>query len=131
MSTRRPSSPRRGEAERGRTQAAAAAVGGAAHRLAHRQMPRLTIQRRERAGAAGRQIRAELLVDLLTGTRLPDGKPPRAVKLRGARITGSLDLEAATLTCPLLLQDCYIDEPVILDRQPHRRSGCPAATCRA
>ena len=63
----------------------------------------------------GRQIRAALLAELLTGTSAPEGQPPRAMKLRGARITGSLDLEASTLACPLLLQDCYFDEPVNLD----------------
>ena len=62
-----------------------------------------------------RRIRAELLIELLTAQRHPDGRPARAVKLIGARITGSLDLEAVSLTCPLLLQDCYIDEPVNLD----------------
>jgi hypothetical protein len=62
-----------------------------------------------------RQIRATLLADLLTSVRCTSGEPPLAVKLRGARITGSLDLEAATLTCPLLLQDCYIHELVNLD----------------
>src|SRR5438105_3516673 len=62
-----------------------------------------------------RQIRAGVLAELLTGMRRLNGNPPRAVKLRGARITGSLNLEAATLTCPLLLQDCYFDGPVNLD----------------
>jgi hypothetical protein len=61
---------------------------------------------------ADRQIRAAFLIELLTAMRSPNGKSPRAVKLRGARITGSLDLEAATFTCPLLLWDCHIDEPV-------------------
>jgi hypothetical protein len=71
-------------------------------------------------GGAGwdisRQIRASLLADLLTGTQCPcpGGKSPRMVRLRGARITGALNLEAATLTCPLLLEACYIDEPVVL-----------------
>ena len=64
---------------------------------------------------SSRQIRASLLADLLTGILLPGGKHPRTVKLRGARITGALDLEAATLMCPLWLRDCYLDEPVILD----------------
>src|SRR5207245_720176 len=31
------------------------------------------------------------------------------------RITGFLDLEATTLTCPLQLQDCYVDESVNLN----------------
>jgi hypothetical protein len=63
----------------------------------------------------GRQIRAELLTELLTGQRNPGGRPARIIKLTGARITGSLDLEAATLTCPLVLQDCYFDEAVNLN----------------
>jgi hypothetical protein len=62
--------------------------------------------------AAARTVRAELLVELLTTG--PDGRRVRAVKLRGARITGALDLEAATLVCPLLLQDCFLDEPITL-----------------
>ncbi len=36
------------------------------------------------------------------------------MKLRGARITGPLDLEARTLACPLLLQECCIEEAVNL-----------------
>jgi hypothetical protein len=62
-----------------------------------------------------RQIRASLLTELLTAKRQPDGNPPRAVKLAGARIAGPLNLEAADLTCPLLLLACDIDAPVTLD----------------
>jgi len=62
-----------------------------------------------------RQIRAEFLVDLLLGTLGPGHGHPRAIKLRGARITGLLDLEDATLICPLLLRDCHIDEWVNLE----------------
>jgi len=61
-----------------------------------------------------RQIRASVLAGLLTGTQCPGGKVPRIVKVRGARITGTLDLEAATLVCPLLLHGCYFDKPVNL-----------------
>ena len=61
-----------------------------------------------------RTVRAGLLVELLTGERAPEGGRLRSVKLRGARIGGVLDLEAATIACPLMLQDCYIDEPVNL-----------------
>lgn len=68
---------------------------------------------------AGRVVRAGLLVDLLTGER---GRP-RAVKLRGARITGEFDLEAAELGCPLLLADCLFEEPVGL-------CECSASTIR-
>ena len=63
---------------------------------------------------AFRTVRAELLVALLTGDRVPEGGRLRSVKLRGARISGTFDLEAATIGCPLMLQDCYIDEPVNL-----------------
>jgi hypothetical protein len=64
---------------------------------------------------AARTVRAELLIELLTGTRQPEAAPyARAVKLVGARIIGTLDLEAATLVRPLLLQGCYFDEPINL-----------------
>ncbi len=80
-------------------------------------------------------MRAELLIELLCGTRHPDGRPLRAVKLRGARITGPLHLEAATITCPLLLHECYIGEPVNFDEAAAsaiRLPGChlPAFTAR-
>lgn len=64
---------------------------------------------------AHRTVRAELLVELLTGQRKPPGAPQaRMLKLSGARITGTLDLEAATLACPLRLQDCYLEQPIRL-----------------
>lgn len=63
----------------------------------------------------GRHVRAALLAELLTGRRIAGEDHKRAVKLCGARITGRLDLEGATLTCPLLLHACYLDEPVNLD----------------
>jgi hypothetical protein len=65
-----------------------------------------------RTWAAARTVGAQLLVELLT-TKPHNGRP-QAVKLRGARITGPLNLEAATLVCPLLLQDCLLEEPVNL-----------------
>ena len=70
------------------------------------------------ANAAGwkvkRNIRASFLANLVTGDCLSGDTPLRAVKLRGARIMGELNLEARKLLCPLLLQDCYFDEPVNL-----------------
>jgi hypothetical protein len=83
---------------------------------------------------ADRQIRAELLTELLTGTRYTNGKFPRAIKLRGARITGLLDLEASTLTCPLLLRECHIDKPVDLGEATApviRMPGCHLTTLAA
>lgn len=63
---------------------------------------------------SGRVVRAEVLADLLTGVRVPETGPIRAVRLRGARITGCLDLEDGELVCPLLLDSCALDEPVSL-----------------
>ncbi len=63
----------------------------------------------------GGTIRAELLRDLLTGANPRSGTATvQAIKLRGARISGVLDLEAAKLICPLLLQSCYFEYPVNL-----------------
>jgi hypothetical protein len=64
--------------------------------------------------SASRTVRAALLAELLTGARSPASGTLRTLKLRGARITGTLDLEAATLIAPLLLRECYIEEPINL-----------------
>jgi hypothetical protein len=62
-----------------------------------------------------RTVRAEVLVELLTGQRKPPGAPQaRMLKLSGARIIGTLDLEAATLVCPLLLRGCSFQKPIRL-----------------
>lgn len=63
---------------------------------------------------ADRTIRADVLVELLTSTRAPDNGRLRAVRLRGARITGTFDLRAAEIPCPLMLWNCYIEEPIYL-----------------
>ena|SRR5690348_4679562 len=60
-------------------------------------------------------IRASILQYLLTESEWQvSGK---GVRLRGVRIKGLLDLEAARVRCPLQLEDCYLDysEPVVLD----------------
>jgi hypothetical protein len=51
------------------------------------------------------------LCDLLAG-RAAQGQPLRAVRLRGARITGELDLYATTLVCPLALDGCELERPL-------------------
>ncbi len=53
-----------------------------------------------------RTIRAKVIVDLLIGNGEAASMSIRGVRLQGARITGDLDLEAATLRCPLALLDC-------------------------
>ena len=61
-----------------------------------------------------RQIRAQLLFDLVTKAGGPAGPRSRTLQLAGARVTGTLDLEAATLAWPVLLWDCFFDEPITL-----------------
>ena len=62
-----------------------------------------------------RTIRASVLRQLLVDSHVPINA--KGVMLAGLRITERLDLEMATLRCPLRLRDCYFDdpEPVILD----------------
>ena len=60
-----------------------------------------------------RQVRAQLLYELLTANAGKDVRP-RALKVVGARITGTLDLEAAELLCPVRLERCWFDQPVNL-----------------
>src|ERR1019366_1164760 len=59
---------------------------------------------------AERTVRAKFLRDLLTNP----ARGIRALRLRGARITGTLDLEGDDLVSGVLLQDCGLDEPVNL-----------------
>jgi hypothetical protein len=80
---------------------------------------------------AARTVRADLLTELLTGRRQPGTGPVRAVKLAGARITGVLDLEAARLACPLLLDGCSVDRPISL-KEAHAAAtyrASPQANC--
>jgi hypothetical protein len=55
-----------------------------------------------------RTVGAHVLRDVL----VMDPPPPRAVVLRGARISGGLDLEAATLVRPFMLDACFCDRPI-------------------
>ena len=67
---------------------------------------------------AERTVRATVLYDLLVSQ-----PAPRAVVVRGARINGGLNLEAATLGCPLILEGCYFDGPINL-RQARAENIC-------
>jgi hypothetical protein len=51
-------------------------------------------------------IRAAVLRHLLVDAEWP--VHAKGVRLRGVRISGHLDLEVATLRCPLRLEDCYL-----------------------
>ena len=59
-----------------------------------------------------RTVEARTLVDALTR---PDTPARGAVRIRGARITGILDLSRTELACPLQFERCYFDEEVLLD----------------
>jgi hypothetical protein len=62
-----------------------------------------------------RSIRAEVLSHLLAAEQWQ--VHPKGVWLQGVRIEGQLDLESATLRCPLHLENCYLDNdgPVVLN----------------
>lgn len=60
---------------------------------------------------ASGDIPAQVLYDVLTSDSTPG---PRAVKLRRARVVGPLNLEAATVRCPLRLETCQFSEGVTL-----------------
>jgi hypothetical protein len=73
------------------------------------------------------KVRAAFLAELLTGDRVPASGLPRGVKLRGARITGQLDLAARKLICPLFLRECAFDEAIDLaeaEASSIRLPGC-------
>jgi hypothetical protein len=62
-----------------------------------------------------RAVRAAVLRNLLIEAKWP--VDVKGVQLRGVRISGHLDLKAATLRCPLSLDGCFLDteEPACLD----------------
>src|SRR5712664_2230813 len=57
---------------------------------------------------AERQVRAEHIADLVRGG---DAQASSVLSLVGARIVGALDLRHSRMTGPLILEDCYFDEP--------------------
>jgi hypothetical protein len=59
---------------------------------------------------ADRVVRAEVLVALLLGAEAGEPGEVPAVRLTGARITGSLNLGHAEVTAPLTLTGCAFDE---------------------
>jgi len=72
-----------------------------------------------------RQVRAELLRRLLTGQEGTDHLfgPPAAVRLRGARVKGRLNLGGLTLRCPLELYDCFLADRLYLAKASDANGG--------
>ncbi|HEY4854427.1 MAG TPA: hypothetical protein VII22_26880 [Streptosporangiaceae bacterium] len=56
-----------------------------------------------------RIIRAEVIAALLLGACAAEPGHSPAVRLRGARISGRLDLMGATVSCPLVCEYCHFD----------------------
>jgi uncharacterized protein YjbI with pentapeptide repeats len=67
---------------------------------------------RQRVGA--RTIRAEVIAALLLGALPADPGRIAAVRLNGARITGTLDLEHGLVTAPLRLRRCEVSDAIDL-----------------
>ena len=65
-----------------------------------------------RAAARGTVIRAETIAAILAAPPGPGGHT--RLTLRGARITGSLDLSYARIEHPITLRECVFDEPIVL-----------------
>jgi len=59
---------------------------------------------------SSRTIRAEVVAALLLGASADEPGRAPAIRLRGARISGRLDLMGATLRSPLVLEGCYFDD---------------------
>ena len=55
-----------------------------------------------------RTIRATVLRHILAANEWPVHE--KGIRLRGARVSGSVDLEGVKLRCPLVLMDCYFDD---------------------
>jgi hypothetical protein len=64
---------------------------------------------------ADRTIPAAMLAELLTARVDSEGWTHRPLRLAGARISGVLDLDGATLTRSLHLEDCYFAERVLCE----------------
>ena len=84
-----------------------------------------------------REMDAGLLRALLVGDAPiagGDPVPPRAVRVRGARIAGSLELEGRRLVCSLHLADCEAESPIVLREATApaiRLHGCAIASLSA
>jgi hypothetical protein len=63
-----------------------------------------------------RQVRAQFIEQLMVGLGPRPTEHPRRLQLIGARVTGRLDFEGATLPCLLWLERCVIDEAPVLEQ---------------
>jgi hypothetical protein len=61
-----------------------------------------------------REIRAEVVRALLLGACVGEPGYTQAVRLRGARIVGKLDLTGAVIGCALVCEFCYFEDVIVL-----------------
>lgn len=80
---------------------------------------------------SGRQVRASVLSRLLCGAVEPEPGYTAKVRLTGARITGSLNLNGATIGYELELERCWFDEKVDLGDTKVRSVWCLGTTIPA
>ena len=62
-----------------------------------------------------RTVSADVIYALCCGTGEEWPVHAKGVRIRGARIVGTLDFEAAVLRCPLHLVSCFIEQPMCFD----------------
>ncbi|GHI06531.1 oxidoreductase [Streptomyces cellostaticus] len=83
---------------------------------------------RDGTSSAESAIRADVIGALLLGARAdptPGDRP--ALRLTGARITGSLDLRFAEIAVPVVLADCHFDEVPLLQGAKARELALPGS----
>ncbi len=78
----------------------------------------------------GRAVRADVLGALLLGARQPEPGCIAAVRLRGALITGQLDLSFAEVKYAALLEDCSVEAEPRLDGARTRLESVALALAR-
>jgi hypothetical protein len=66
--------------------------------------------RPDRSAEPDRTIRADVISMLLLGARVPRPGHVPAVRLRGARITGTMKISGGEVACELRLERCVLDE---------------------
>ncbi len=80
-----------------------------------------------------RTIAAAVIVDLCLSRAIETAIHPKGIRIRGARITGSLDLEAMNIDFSLSFERCWFEEQLVLEMCSsdyfafigQQNSGCP------
>jgi hypothetical protein len=62
-----------------------------------------------------RTVEADFLEEVLAGRSEGVALHPRGIRLRGARISGALDLQGVDIPFPLTFRDCHFEQPITLE----------------